>query len=230
MLSWTTTPSNLARADAHVYVPASNWGWFMLRAALCLSLAIAAFVFPVSAVLAFTLIFAAFAAVDGIFSLVTGIRGARSKEERWGVYILRGILGLGAGVIIAAMPFAATFAYALATIALVAAWAILTGGLEIYAAVRLRREIENEWLLATSGVLSILLGVGVMVLIALNLETTIVAAGYLIGGYALCAAIILGALGFRLRAFQRSAARADDAATEEEGSVPPAARMEKARV
>ena len=209
MLFSTTTPSDLARADlhaagAHAYVPARNWGWFMLRATLCLALAIAAFVFPTSAVFAFTLVFAAFAAVDGVFSLITGIKGARSKEDRWGMYILRGLLGLGAGVIIALMPFAATFAYALATIALVAGWAILTGGLEVYAAIRLRREIENEWLLATSGALSILLGIGVLVLIALNIETTIIAAGYLIGGYALCAAIVLGALGLRLREYQRS--------------------------
>ncbi|MBD2843537.1 HdeD family acid-resistance protein [Erythrobacter rubeus] len=214
MLFSTTTPCDLARGDLHVadtpaYVPATNWGWFMLRAALCLALAVAAFVFPTSAVFAFTLVFAAFAAVDGIFSLITGIKGARSKEDRWGMYILRGLLGLGAGIIIAAMPFAATFAYALATIALVAAWAILTGGLEMYAAIRLRREIENEWLLATSGLLSILLGIGVMVLIALNIETTIVAAGFLIGGYALCAAAILGALGFRLREYQRARDRAD---------------------
>ena len=69
----------------------------MLRATLCLALAIAAFVFPTSAVFAFTLVFAAFAAVDGVFSLITGIKGARSKEDRWGMYILRGLLGLGAG-------------------------------------------------------------------------------------------------------------------------------------
>ena len=74
---------------------------------------------------------------------------------------------------------------------------------------RLRREIENEWLLATSGALSILLGIGVLVLIALNIETTIIAAGYLIGGYALCAAIVLGALGFRLREYQRSRDQTD---------------------
>ena len=79
----------------------------------------------------------------------------------------------------------------------------------MYAAIRLRREIENEWLLATSGALSILLGIGVLVLIALNIETTIIAAGYLIGGYALCAAIVLGALGFRLREYQRSRDQTD---------------------
>ena len=68
--------------------------------------------------------------------------------------------------------------------------------------------IEIKYL-ATSGVLSILLGIGVMVLIALNIETTIIAAGYLIGGYALCAAIVLAALGFRLREFRRARDRAD---------------------
>lgn len=206
------------RAEIAAHVPASNWGWFMLRAALCLALAIAAFLFPASAVLAFTLLFAAFAAVDGLFSLVTGIKGARSKEERWGVLVLRGILGLGAGAVIALMPMAASFAYALVTISLVAGWALVTGVLEIYAALRLRREIRNEWLLATSGALSIILGLGVVVLLVINIETTIITAGWLLGLYALSAAAILAALGLRLREYQRE--RASESRKAGQGAVP----------
>jgi uncharacterized membrane protein HdeD (DUF308 family) len=40
----------------------------------------------------------------------------------------------------------------------IAAWAVLTGVLEIVAAVRLRRVLDNEWLVVVAGILSIWAG------------------------------------------------------------------------
>ena len=42
---------------------------------------------------------------------------------------------------------------------LVIAWALITGILEIAAAIQLRKGLENEWLLGFAGILSINLGI-----------------------------------------------------------------------
>ena len=176
-----------------------NWGWLVLRGVLALALGILAILFPASALFAFTLVFAAFAFVDGIFSLISGVKGARRKEERWGALILRGLVGILVGALFVLMPYVATISYALASLALLAAWSIFTGALEIAAAVRLRKEIRGEWLLGLSGLLSVLLGAAIPFVIIRYPAATILSVGWMIGIYALAVGIILLVLGFKLR-------------------------------
>jgi uncharacterized membrane protein HdeD (DUF308 family) len=93
----------------------------------------------------------------------------------------------------------ATLSYALATLGVLSAWAILTGVLEIAAAIRLRKEIKGEWLLALSGVLSILLGLAVPVALYLNPPATILSVAWVIAIYAVIAGLVLIGFGLRLR-------------------------------
>ena len=74
-------------------------------------------------------------------------------------------------------------------------WAIVTGLLEIVAAIRLRNVISGEWLMALSGALSILFGV----LVVAQPDSGAVALVYLFGVYAILAGISQIGLWVRLR-------------------------------
>ena len=82
---------------------------------------------------------------------------------------------------------------------MIAAWALVTGVFEIVAAARLRKYIEGEWLLALSGVLSIIFGVLAAVLPLIGILTIVL----WIGAYACALGIVLIVLGFKLRSWMR---------------------------
>jgi len=171
----------------------------MLRGVLALLLGIGAIAFPLSAVFAFTMLFAAYCFIDGIASLVAGIRGGREPGHRWGALVFSGIVGILIGILFLLMPLIATITYAFIVLVMLAAWAIVTGLLEIAVAVRLRREIEGEWLLGLSGAISVLLGIGVIALVIPYPAASILSAAWLIAFFALGTGIVLVAQSLRLR-------------------------------
>ena len=175
-----------------------NWSWLALRGVLALVLGVLAIVFPASALFAFTMVFAAFALVDGFLSLASGIGGA-GKHERWWTLIARGLVGILVGILFVLMPYVTTLGYALASLALLALWSISTGVFEIAAALKLRKEIKGEWLLGLSGLLSVLLGMAIPLVLALYPAATILSVGWLIGVYALAAGLVLIGQSFRLK-------------------------------
>jgi uncharacterized membrane protein HdeD (DUF308 family) len=186
-------------ASERWHLPAHNWGWFMVRGVLALLLGAGALVFPLSAVFAFTMVFAAYCFVDGIASIIAAARGARSPGHRWGALLFSGIVGVLIGILFLVMPLIATFTYAFLALTMLAAWSIITGLLEIAAAIRLRREMEGEWLLGLSGLISLLLGIGIIALVIPNPAATILSAAWLIAIFALSSGIVLVAQALRLR-------------------------------
>jgi uncharacterized membrane protein HdeD (DUF308 family) len=180
-------------------LPAHNWKWFMVRGVLALLLGVVAIAFPLSAVFAFTMVFAAYCLIDGIASLAAGARGAREPGHRWGALVFSGVVGILIGILFVAMPLVATIAYSFFVLVMLAAWSILTGILEILAAIRLRKAMEGEWLLGLSGAISVLLGIGVIVLILPYPAASILTAAWLIAFFAFASGIVLVAQALRLR-------------------------------
>ena len=180
------------------HVPAHNWGWFLLRGILALLLGLTAILFPLSALFAFTLVFATFAFADGIASLVSGIPGVKTGQP-WGALIVRGVVGILVGLLFLVMPAIATISYAYATLAMLAAWSVITGVFEIAAAIRLRREIEGELFLGLSGLVSVLLGIAIIFFVMPLPAATMLSAAWLIATFAFISGIFLIAQSLRLR-------------------------------
>jgi uncharacterized membrane protein HdeD (DUF308 family) len=173
----------LASLTRHWYVAA-------LRGVLAILFGVAAFVSPAATLEVLVLLFGAYALVDGVSTLVLGLMAAGEKE-RWVAPVLSGLVGIATGVVTFVQPRTT----ALAIVYLIAAWAIVTGGLQIAAAVRLRKVITGEWLVALSGVLSIVFG-GLLIAAPASGALTLV---LLFGFYAIGAGISQVAFGFRLR-------------------------------
>jgi uncharacterized membrane protein HdeD (DUF308 family) len=172
-----------------------NWWAVLLRGLVGILFGIVTLVSPGISLAALVLLFGAYALADGVLLIVSAIR-RHNTNERPGVLALEGILGVIAGV--------ATFLWpgitALALLFLIAAWAVVTGIVEIVAAIRLRRAISGEWLLALGGLASVGLGV----LLFLFPSAGALGVVLWIGAYAMVSGALLVALAFRLRGLRRT--------------------------
>ena|SRR5436309_1932614 len=130
------------------------------------------------------------AILDGITNLVLGFTQTRTEGRSWPL-VVQGIVGIGAGVLTFIWPGVT----ALALVLFIGAWAMITGAFEIAAAVRLRRYIKGEWLVASSGTMSLLFGILVFVFPGAGA----VGIAWVLGIYAAAAGMVLIALGLRLR-------------------------------
>ena len=133
---------------------ARNWWVVLLRGVAGIIFGLATFFAPEISLTALVLVFGAYAFLDGVLALISAIR-RRGATDHWWLLVLEGVMGVAVGVLTFVWPDIT----ALALLYLIAAWALVTGGLEIAAAIRLRKVITGEWLLVLSGIASVALGV-----------------------------------------------------------------------
>jgi uncharacterized membrane protein HdeD (DUF308 family) len=198
----STTADSERSAD---HLPSHNWGWFALRGVLLLVLGAMSLLFPFSAL--FAAVFAAYCFADGIFALVSGLRGARRHQERWWALVISGLLGIAVGVVFFLFPLLGTLTYTVLMICLIAGWAVASGVLQIAAAWRLRRAIKGEWLLILVGALSVLLGLALVAMLFAAPGPTLLSLSWLIGVWALIGGVAMLVLAFRLRGHKAEAAK-----------------------
>lgn len=169
----------------------TSWWALALRGLLAIVFGVLTLVMPGLTLVALVLLFGGYAFVEGVFNALGAFRAARAGE-RWGLALLESLVSVAAGVVTLLMPGLTL----LSLVYLVAFWSLVTGGLELAAAVRLRKEIKGEWMLALAGVASI--AFGALLLLAPGVGALTIALW--VGAYALVFGVTLVALGLRLRA------------------------------
>ena len=191
----TDTISDPRMPRLMLHALARNW-WLILLRGICFVLfGLLTFVWPGITLLTLVLFYGAFAVIDGVFAIAAAIRGDQ-PAPRWWLAIV-GLLGIAAGILAFLLPGIT----ALVLLLLIAGWAIATGILQIAGAIRLRKEIDNVWLLIATGVLSVIFGLILIAQPGLGLVTLL----YVIGIYAIIDGILLIMLSFRLRSHSHPA-------------------------
>ncbi len=170
----------------------SLWWLPLLRGILLTILGIYALFQPGLSLMAFIQVLAIFALIDGGLAIVAGIMGW-VESRVWS--ILRGALAIVIGLFVLAHPLVMTTVAAAVLAVMLGLQAIAGGVLEIFVAIRERKELEGEGWLILGGVLSVLFGV--------LLLTAPLASGMmlirLLGGFAIVFGIGLVVNSFRLR-------------------------------
>ena len=175
-----------------------NWWVLLLRGLVAIAFGVLVWFQPAMSLAALVLLFGAYSMADGILSVWTAI-AERKEREHWGLLLLGGLLGIGVGILTFLVPGIT----ALALVFYIAVWAIATGVLEIVAAIRLRKEIEGEWLLILSGLVSVVFGVILMAQPGVGALAVL----WLIATYAIVFGVLLVILAFKARSFLSEAAR-----------------------
>jgi uncharacterized membrane protein HdeD (DUF308 family) len=177
---------------------AQNWWAVVLRGVCAVIFGVGAFAWPGITLAVLVLVYGAYALVEGVLAVVWALSSRQPGAFPWGV-LLAGL----AGVIIGVVTFLWPGVTALALLYLIAAWAIVRGIFEIVAAVHLRRELDNEWLLALSGVLSVVLGL----VLVMAPGAGVLAVLWWIGAFAILFGVLTIALGFKLKGVKDRLAR-----------------------
>lgn len=171
-----------------------NWWALVVRGVLAILFGVAALSWPGMTLVTLTMLFGGFALLFGIVTLALAVGNWNAREDHW-LLLIEGILGVVIGLLTYRSPGLTTVTLVL----YVAAWALIVGGLRIVSAVRLRKEIQGEWWLVLSGILSLLAAVALM----WNPMAGALALVWVIGIYAIIMGIAEIGAGFRLHAFGR---------------------------
>lgn len=166
------------------------WWLIVLRGVVSVIFAVVAFTRPQLAFEALIFVLGIFLFADGVTALILGVR-MRGHDDDWWAMLLEGMLGIGLGLIALVNPELT----AAGLVLVLAVWFLVTGVFEIAAAIKLRKEIDNEWLLGLAGVVSVALGA----LMIFNPNAGAVSIMWWLGFYAAAFGLLLLGLGLRMR-------------------------------
>jgi len=177
-----------------VTILSRNWWVLLVRGLIAITFGVLTWMRPGLSLAALVLVFGAYALTDGVLAVWAAFAGRR-EHEHWAVLLIGGLIGVGVGL----LTFLSPGITALAVLFYIAVWAIAKGVLEIAAAIRLRKEIDNEWWLILGGAASVFFGI---LLMARPGEGAL-AVLWLIATYAVFFGVTLVLLSFRVKGLEK---------------------------
>lgn len=129
-----------------------SWWILLLYGLVALGFGIIAIGWPLSAAMALAWTLGVMAIIEGVISLFALISGGSGASRGW--LALYAIASLGFGILAVINPLATASVLVL----FLAAWLLVVSIYRIVFAVRVRKQIQGEWLLILSGVLAVVLG------------------------------------------------------------------------
>lgn len=177
-------------APSHLHMLAKNWWLVLLRGIVSILFGIVAFAWPGLTLVTLVLFYGAFALVDGVIALASAFTGGAKPVPTWWL-VLVGLAGIAAGIVTFLWPGLT----AIVLVVFIGAWALVHGIFEIIGAIKLRKEIDNEWMLILAGVISVLFGL--MILFAPGAGA--LGLIWAIAAYSIVFGVLLIGLSFRLR-------------------------------
>ena len=175
---------------------ARQWWVLVLQGILGIAFGVVALLNPGITLVTLALLFGAWALISGISSLAQGWRVAEHRGRSW-PFAVSGIVSILAGILAILLPPAAIGGLIL----FLGAWLVVSGVMEAYAAYEIRREIDNEWMLAFVGILRAALGALILVAPIVGAILVVTTVGWV----AIVSGLFAIGLGWRLRRLHESA-------------------------
>jgi uncharacterized membrane protein HdeD (DUF308 family) len=182
--------SNEGRYQQRLSTLAANWRALALRGLVALLFGLVVLFWPGLVLAVLAVLFGIYALVDGAITFVPALRSSDRDAQR-SLPLAEGVVGIIAGLVALLWPGLS----ASGLVYVIAGWAVATGVLKILSAIALRAEVENGWLLAGSGALSVLFGTVLVVLARSDLPFL----APFIGVFAVVVGLDLVVFAFRLR-------------------------------
>lgn len=177
-------------APSHLHMLAKNWWLVLLRGIVSILFGVVAFAWPGLTLVTLVLFYGAFALVDGVIALASAFTGGAKPVPTWWL-VLVGLAGIGAGVVTFLWPGLT----AIILVVFIGAWALVHGIFEIVGAIKLRKEIDNEWMLILAGIISVLFGLVILIAPGAGALGLI----WAIAAYSIVFGVLLIGLALRLR-------------------------------
>jgi uncharacterized membrane protein HdeD (DUF308 family) len=190
----STVPAPAPETSPMLDALSRYWWLILLRGIAAIVFGLLAFIWPGITLVTLVLFYGAFVLVDGVLALAHAIMGGNMGSRWW--LALIGVAGIAAGILTFLWPGVT----ALVLLIFIAAWAIVLGVFQIIGAIRLRKEIDNEWALILGGALSVVFGVVLLVAPGAGAIGLI----WVIGAYAIVFGVLLVMAAFKLKKHQHA--------------------------